>query len=111
MAKKTKKLTKSPFIERVSQVTGYHPKAIWCIMKGMAQALREMVLDGDLEHVRSPLGSFYQVTISERRIKDINKPDQWVNVPPKRIVRLRPGSQLQRVLGETTRDPVPPTDD
>ena len=108
MARKTKKLTKSAFIERVSQVTGYHPKAIWCIMRGMAQVLREMVLDGDSDHIRSPLGSFYHVTISERRIKDITNPDQWIQIPAKRIVRLRPGKLLQRVLGPVVK--IPPTD-
>lgn len=104
--KKPKRLTKSPFIERVSQVTGYHPKAIWVILHGIAQVLREMVLDGDLDHVRSPLGTFYQVVISERRVKNIRNPDQWVHVPAKRVVRLRPGKGLQRVLGETVMGPL-----
>jgi nucleoid DNA-binding protein len=108
--KKTPKLTKSPFIERVSQVTGYHPKTVWVILRGVAQVLREMVLDGDHEHVRSPLGTFYQVTIKERRVRDIhNNPDQWLQIPAKRLVRLRPSKMLQRVLGVVVKEP--PSDD
>jgi hypothetical protein len=102
------KLTRSRFLAKVSDLTGYHPKAIRHILEGVAQVLNEMLLGDEVERVLTPLGTFYAAYISKRRVTDVSDPRKWVYLPAHRLVRLRPIELLRQVIGSA--DPPPQGD-
>lgn len=102
-------MTKRDLVTRISEETGLVQQQVLDVVQKTLDYISEAVAKGETVELRN-FGVF-EVKVRKARIgRNPNKPENDVRIPPRAVVKFKPGKEMREaVLALTPKDePVPP---
>ena len=100
MSNRSKTLTKKDVARRVSEIVGQPIYKCEPWVGAVIDALGQLLMEADPE-VRIELRDFgvFEVRTRKARIgRNPNKPDHIVEIPPRKVVKFKPGKKMKEMV-------------
>jgi DNA-binding protein HU-beta/integration host factor subunit alpha len=100
-------MTKRDLVIQISEETGLVQQQVMQIVQRTLDLIAETVATGDSVELRN-FGVF-GIKIRRARIgRNPNDPDKDVKIPPRAVVRFKPGKELRQAVSKLPPPPPPP---
>jgi DNA-binding protein HU-beta/integration host factor subunit alpha len=100
-------MTKRDLVIQISEETGLVQQQVMQIVQRTLDLIAETVATGDSVELRN-FGAF-GIKIRRARIgRNPNDPDKDVKIPPRAVVRFKPGKELRQAVSKLPPPPPPP---
>ena len=94
-------LTKRNLVVRIAGELGMNQQEVHEVIQRTLDYITEALQQG--KHVEFRDFGVFQVTLRKSRIgRNPNKPTDVVRIPPRKVVKLKPGRRMKKIMLETT---------
>jgi nucleoid DNA-binding protein len=92
-------MTKRDLVVRISRETGVIQQDVMTVIQKTLDYITEGLVAGD--HIEFRDFGVFDVKLRKARVgRNPNKPDSTIQIPPRKVVKFKPGRKMQeRVLG------------
>ncbi len=87
-------MTKRELVNRIAEETELTQLQVYSVIQKMLDAITESLIRGETIELRD-FGVFEVKTRKARLGRNPNKPDHTVPIPPRRIVKFKPGKAMK----------------
>lgn len=87
-------MTKRELVNQIADETGLTQQQVFAVIQKMLDAITDSLVRGHTIEFRD-FGVFEVKTRKARLGRNPNKPDQTVAIPPRRIVKFKPGKAMK----------------